>query len=119
MEKGTATHYSILAWGSPWTEEPGGLQAIGSQGHKESDMNEALGTHSTYLLYFQGKQRRERRKITADSNCSHETEGRLLLERKAKINLDSGLKSKDITLQTKVCTVKAMVFPVVMYECKS
>ena len=55
MEKGTATHYSILAWGSPWTEEPCGLQAIGSQGHKESDMNEAPGTHSTYLLYFQGK----------------------------------------------------------------
>ena len=58
-------------------------------------------------------------KITADSDCSHEIERNLLLGRKAMTNLDSVLKSKDITLQTKVCLVKAMVFPVVMYGCES
>ena len=54
-------------------------------------------------------------KITADSACSHEIKRRLLLERKVMSNLDSILKSRDITLPTKVCVVKAMVFPVVMY----
>ena len=58
-------------------------------------------------------------KITADSDCSHETKRCLLLGRKAVANLDSILKSKDITLPTKVCRVKAMVFPVVMYGCES
>ena len=58
-------------------------------------------------------------KITADGDCSHETETRLLLGRKAMTNLDSLLKSKDITLPTKVRLVKAMVFPVVMYGCES
>ena len=58
-------------------------------------------------------------KITADSNCSHEIERCLLLGRKAMTNLDSMLKSKDITLPTKVCLVKAMVFPVVMYGYES
>ena len=53
-------------------------------------------------------------KITADGDCSHEIKGRLLLGRKARTNLDSILKSRDITLPTKVCLVKAMVFPVVM-----
>ena len=53
-------------------------------------------------------------KITADSNCSHEIKRCLLLGRKVMTNLDSILKSKDITLSTKVCLVKAMVFPVVM-----
>ena len=57
--------------------------------------------------------------ITADGDCSHEIKRRLLLERKAMTNLDSILKSRDITLPTKVCLVKAMVFPVVMYECES
>ena len=56
-------------------------------------------------------------KITADGDCSHEIKRRLLLERKAMSNLDSILKSKDITLLTKVLLVKAMVFPVVMYGC--
>ena len=56
-------------------------------------------------------------KITADGDCSHEIKRRLLLGRKAKINLDSILKSRDITLPTKVCLVKAMVFPEVMYGC--
>ena len=54
-------------------------------------------------------------KITADGDCSHEIKRHLLLERKAMTNLDSILKSRDITLLTKVCLVKAMVFPVVMY----
>ena len=58
-------------------------------------------------------------KITADGNCSHEFKRRLLLERKAMPNLDSVLKSRDITLPTKVPIVKAMVFPVVMYRCES
>ena len=58
-------------------------------------------------------------KITADGDCSHEIERRLLLGRKVMANLDSILKSRDITLSTKVRIVKAMVFPVVMYGCES
>ena len=58
-------------------------------------------------------------KITADGDCSHEIKRRLLLGKKAMTNLDSVLKNRDITLQTKVCLVKAMVFPVVMYGCES
>src|SRR5574341_1992289 len=64
-------------------------------------------------LYFWGS------KITADDNCSHEIKRRLLLGRKVMTNLDSLLKSRDITLPTKVRLVKAMVFPVVMYGCES
>ena len=55
-------------------------------------------------------------KITADGDCSHEIKRHLLLGRKAVTNLDSVVKSRDITLLTKVCLVKAIVFPVVMYE---
>ena len=58
-------------------------------------------------------------KITADGDCSHEIKRRLLLGRKAMINLDSILKSRDITLPTKVRLVEALVFPVVMYGCES
>ena len=58
-------------------------------------------------------------KLTADGDCSHEIKRRLLLGRKVIINLDSVLKSRDITLPTKVHLVKAMVFPVVMYGCES
>ena len=58
-------------------------------------------------------------KITADGDCSHEIKRHLLLGRKGMTNLDSIFKSRDITLPTKVCLVKAMVFPVVMYGCKS
>ena len=58
-------------------------------------------------------------KITADGDCSHEIERRLLLGRKVMTNLDSILKSRDITLSTKVCLVKAMVFPVVLNGCES
>ena len=64
-------------------------------------------------LFFGGS------KITADGDCSHEIKRCLLLERKVMTNLDSILKSRDITLSTKVHIVKAMVFPVVMYGCES
>ena len=57
--------------------------------------------------------------ITADGDCSHEIKRRLFLGRKVMTNLDSILKSRDITLPTKVCLVKTMVFPVVMYGCES
>ena len=58
-------------------------------------------------------------KITADGDCSHEIKRCLLLRKKAMTNLDSILKSRDVTLPTKVCVVKALVFPVVMYGCES
>ena len=58
-------------------------------------------------------------KITADGDCSHELRRHFLLGRKGMTNLDSIFKSRDITLPTKVCLVKAMVFPVVMYGCES
>jgi len=57
--------------------------------------------------------------VTADGDCSHEIKRRLLLGRKAMTNLDSILKSRDITLPTNVCPVKAMIFPVVLYRCES
>ena len=58
-------------------------------------------------------------KITADGDCSHEIKRCLLLRRKVVTNVDSILKSRDITLSTKVCLVKAMIFPVVMYGCEN
>ena len=58
-------------------------------------------------------------KITGDGDCRHEIKRRLLLGRKVMTNLDSILKNRDVTLPTKVCLVKAMVFPVVMYGCES
>ena len=64
-------------------------------------------------IYFLGT------KITADGDCSHEIKRCLILGRKVMTNLDSIFKSRDITLATKVCLVKAMVFPVVMYGCES
>ena len=70
-------------------------------------------TVETVADYFFGS------KITADGDCSHEVKRRLLLERKVMINLDSILKSRDITLLTNVHRVKAMIFPVVMYGCES
>ena len=70
-------------------------------------------TMETVTDYFLGS------KVTADGDCSHEIKRRLLIERKAMTNLDSVLKSRDITLLTKVRLVKAMAFPVVMYECES
>ena len=72
---------------------------------------ETVGTVSDFI--FLGS------KITADGDCSHEIKKRLLLGRKVMTHLGSILKSKDITLPTKVCLVKALVFPVVMYGCES
>ena len=72
---------------------------------------ETVETVSDFI--FQGS------KISADGDCSHGIKRHLFLGRKAKTNLDSILKSRDITLPTKVCLVKAMVFPTVMYGCKS
>ena len=72
---------------------------------------ETVETVSDFIL--------EGSKITADGDCSHEIKRRLLLGRKVMTNLDSIFKSRDITLPTKVCLVKAMVFPVVMYGCES
>ena len=75
--------------------------------------NRGGNSGNSVRLYFGGS------KITADGDCSHEIKRHLLLGRKVMTNLDSILKSKDITLPTKVCLVKAMVFPVVMYRYKS
>ena len=74
--------------------------------------NRWLNSGNSVRLYFGGL------KITADGDCSHEIKRHLLLERKVMTNLDSILKSRDITLSTKVRLVKAMVFPVVMYRCE-
>ena len=68
---------------------------------------------SSVRLYFSSS------KITVDGDCSHEIKKHLLLGRKVMTTLDSILKSRDVTLPTKVCLVKAMVFPVVMYGCES
>ena len=70
-------------------------------------------TVETVADYFLGS------KITADGDCSHEIKRHLLLGKKIMTNIDSIFKSRDITLPTKVCLVKAMVFPVVMYGCES
>ena len=92
----------------------------GPQGRKESDTTEQLHslTHNGTVeivsdFIFGGS------KITADGDCSHEIKRRLLLGRKVMTNLDGILKSRDITLPTKVHLVKAMVFPVVMCGCES
>ena len=66
----------------------------------------------TYFIFLGSK-------ITADGDCSHKIKRHLFLGRKAMTNLDSVLKSRDITLLTKVCIVKAMVFPIVMYRCET
>ena len=89
-----ATYSSILAWRILWTEETCRLESIESH------------------LILGGS------RITADDDCSHEIKRHLLLGRKIVANLESILKSRDITLSTKVHLVKAMVFPVVMYGCE-
>ena len=82
--------------------------------HKTKIMANRLGRNgNSEKIYFGGLQ------ITADSKCSHGIKRRLFLGRKAMTNLDSILKSRDITLSTNVCLVKAMVYPVVMYGCES
>ena len=75
---------------------------------------ETVETMTDFIFFWGGAP-----KITADGDCSHEIKRRLLLRRKVLTNLDSILESRDITLPTKVCLVKAMVFPVVMYGCES
>ena len=75
--------------------------------------NRRENSGNSVRLYFWGS------RITADGDCSHEIKRRLLRGRKVMTNLDSIFKSRDITLPTKVCLVKAMVFPVVMYGCES
>ena len=74
---------------------------------------ETVETVSHFILFFLAP------KITADGDCSHEIKKRLLLGRKAMTNLDSKLKSRDITLPANIHLVKAMVFPVVKYGCES
>ena len=76
--------------------------------------NRWVNSGNSDRLYFLGGY-----KITADGDCSHEIKRHLLLGRKVMTNLDSIFKSRDIALPTKVCLVKAMVFPVVMYGCES
>ena len=71
-----------------------------------------VNTKIRLIIFFAAKD-------AVDSDCSHEIRRRLLLRRKALKNLDSALKIRDITLLTKVCTVKAMVFPVVIYGCEN
>ena len=95
LEKGKITHSSILAWSIPCFTFKGNSGNI-------------------VRFYFGGGS-----KITADGDCSLEIKRRLLLGRKVMTNLDSILKSRDITLPTNVRLVKAMVFPVVMYGCES
>ena len=86
------------------------IMASGSIDSGQTD-GETMETVTDFILWGS--------KITADGDCSHEIKRRLLLERKAMTNLHSILKSRDITLPTKVHLVKAMVFPVVMYGCES
>ena len=78
--------------------------------------------HATWSHHFMASRRgkcRSSDRFTADNGCSHEIRRHLLLGRKAVTNLDSILKSRNITLLTKICIVKAVVFPVVMYKCES
>ena len=82
----------------------------GCESHLFSNIQELLSQNSLALYNY---------KVTAENDCSHEIKRLLLLRRKAMINLDSVLKSKDIILLTKVHIVKAMVFPVVMYRCEN
>ena len=101
----------FLTGKSPWTEEPIGLQSIRVIKSWMRIDEETVETVSDFILGGS--------KITADGDCSHEIKRRLLLGRKVMTNLNNIFKSKDITLPTKVCLVKAMVFPVVMYGCES
>ena len=98
-----ATHSNILVWRISWTEEPGRLCMV----HTVAELDLIKETVSDFI--WGGS------KITANGDCSHEIKRHLLLGRKVMTNLDSILKSRDITLPTKVRIFKAMVFPVVMY----
>ena len=113
LEEGMATHSSILAWRTPWTEKPGGIQSMMSKIMTSNPITswqiEGGKVETLTDFIFLGS------KITVDDNCSHKIKRRLLLRRKAVTNLGSVLKSRDIMLPTKICVVKAMVFPVVMH----
>ena len=139
LEEEMATISTILAWRTPWTEEPGGVRSMRLQVVDTTEqwsmprccnktvkvlLKPALSYiwHELLNLYtyknwaissFMGP------KITADGDWSHEIKRYFLLGSKAMTNLDNILKSRDITLPTKVHLVKAMVFPVVMYGCES
>ena len=91
----------------------GGKGRVGEM-NQETEINIDGETMETVADFIFGSS-----KVTADGDCSHEIERRLLLGRKVMTNLDSILKSRDITLPTKVCLVQTMVFPVVMYGCES
>ena len=106
------THSSILAWEIPWTEKPAGLQSMGSQ--SQARLNDCLCLFLERLIRGIIVP-----KVLEDGDCSHEIKRHLLLGRKVMTNLDSIFKSKNVTLPTKVCLVKAMVFPVVIFECES
>ena len=106
------THSSILAWEIPWTEKPAGLQSMGSQ--SQARLNDCLCLFLERLIRGIIVP-----KVLEDGDCSHEIKRHLLLGRKVMTNLDSILKSRDITLPTKVHLAKAMVFPIVMNGCKS
>ena len=113
LEEGMATHSSILAWRTPWTEKPGGIQSMMSKIMTSNPITswqiEGGKVETLTDFIFLGS------KITVDDNCSHKIKRRLLLRRKAVTNLESVVKSRDIMLPTKICVVKAMVFPVVMH----
>ena len=138
LEKAMTIHSSILAWRISWIfpygrkqrkneflneSEKGGWKTWLKSQHSENSDHGIWSHHFmanngetmetvTYFIFFGSK-------ITADGNCSHEIKRHLLFGRKTMTNLDSILKSRDITLPTKVHLVKAMVFPVVMYGCES
>ena len=117
LEKGMATHSSILTWRIPWTEEPRKLQSTESQRVRHDWAIDTftlikIQTEVTDFIFLGSK-------IIADSDHSHEIKRHWLFERKSMTNLDNILKSRDITLPTKVRIVKAMFFPVVMYGCET
>ena len=127
LENGMPTHFSILAWEIPWTEEPGWLQSMWWQKLRLLFTTKCIYTHACTEQFYISVVNTNKvsdfiflgSKITADGDCSHEIKRCLLLGRKLMTNLDSIFKSRDITWPTKVRLVKAMVLPVVMYECES
>ena len=136
LEKEMATHSSVLAWRIPGTGEPGGLLSVGLHSCKRlkrlSRSSSSKAQHSETKIMASGPITSWQidgetvsdfilggSKITADGDCSHEIKRHLLLGRKVMTNLHSILKSRDITLPTKVHLVKTIVFPVVMYGCES
>ena len=122
-----ATHSSILAWRIPWAKESLLMKMKEKASLKLNIQKTKIMASSPITSWkINGETMETVRdfiflgsKITADGDCSHEIKRRLLLGRKVMANLDSILKSGDITLPPKVHLVKAMVFPVVMYGCEN